>query len=161
MENQICWILLLSSMTIALSTFFVRRFFLSKVLLNKSSKRMVASGEGYKMVLLVRTDIGMSKGKAAAQCAHAAIASFRTAQERQPKVLGEWEADGQAKVALKVETEAELVELVKKARCSGIIAESIRDAGRTQIAAGTRTVAAIGPAPANLVDLITGHLKLY
>lgn len=36
-------------------------------------------------------------------------------------------------------------ELVKKARSLGISARSIRDAGRTQIAAGTKTVAAIGP----------------
>ena len=113
------------------------------------------------MVLLIRTDIGMSKGKAAAQCAHAAIASYTAAQSRQPKVLQEWLNDGQAKVTLKVDSEEELAELVKKARGSGIIAESIRDAGRTQLAAGTRTVAAIGPAPANLIDLITGHLKLY
>ena len=27
----------------------------------------------YKMVLVVRTDLGMQKGKAAAQCAHAAL----------------------------------------------------------------------------------------
>jgi PTH2 family peptidyl-tRNA hydrolase len=48
-----------------------------------------------------------------------------------------------------------------KARTAGLVAESIRDAGRTQIASGTRTVCAIGPAPSTLIDLITGHLKLY
>ena len=50
---------------------------------------------------------------------------------------------------------------MNKARLAGLIAESIRDAGRTQVVAGTRTVCAIGPAPAKLVDTITGHLKLY
>ena len=50
---------------------------------------------------------------------------------------------------------------MNKARSAGLVAESIRDAGRTQVAAGTRTVCAIGPAPAKLIDSITGHLKLY
>lgn len=53
------------------------------------------------------------------------------------------------------------MELLKKARSAGITAESIRDAGRTQVVSGTRTVCAIGPAPASLIDTITGHLKLY
>ncbi len=50
---------------------------------------------------------------------------------------------------------------MKRAREAGIIAEIIRDAGRTQIARGTTTVAAVGPAPVNMIDLLTGHLKLY
>lgn len=36
----------------------------------------------------------------------------------------------------------------------------IRDAGRTQIAAGSATVLAIGPALVAEIDAITGHLKL-
>jgi len=34
------------------------------------------------------------------------------------------------------------------------------DAGRTQIAAGSRTVLAIGPAPVKEIDAVTGELKL-
>ena len=52
-------------------------------------------------------------------------------------------------------------EMLKKARLAGIVAESIRDAGRTQVASGTKTVGAIGPAPASLIDMVTGQLKLY
>jgi peptidyl-tRNA hydrolase len=37
----------------------------------------------------------------------------------------------------------------------------VMDAGRTQIASGTRTVLAVGPGPVPLVDKLTGHLKLY
>ena len=33
-----------------------------------------------KMVLVVRTDIGMGKGKACAQCAHTAVACYKVAQ---------------------------------------------------------------------------------
>lgn len=36
----------------------------------------------------------------------------------------------------------------------------IKDAGRTQIAPGSKTVLSIGPGPASLIDQCTGHLKL-
>lgn len=42
-----------------------------------------------------------------------------------------------------------------------LVAVSIFDAGRTQIAAGSRTVLAIGPALCSDIDKLTGHLKLY
>ena len=53
------------------------------------------------------------------------------------------------------------VALQREARKQGLVACVIRDAGRTQIAAGSRTVLAIGPAPKQLIDKVTGHLKLY
>ena len=142
------------SMTVV---YFIRRLFISR----KVKSILLSSGDPYKMVLLIRSDIGMTKGKAAAQCAHAAITAYRSALSRQPALLKEWEADGQAKVTLKVESEDELIELIKKAREAGLIGESIKDAGRTQLAAGTRTVGIIGPGPSKIIDLITGHLKLY
>lgn len=51
--------------------------------------------------------------------------------------------------------------MVREARAQGIIAEAIRDAGRTQLMPGTMTAAAFGPAPSAQLDTITGHLKLY
>jgi PTH2 family peptidyl-tRNA hydrolase len=36
----------------------------------------------------------------------------------------------------------------------------VHDAGRTQIAAGSATVLAIGPALVEDIDTLTGHLKL-
>ena len=54
-----------------------------------------------------------------------------------------------------------MLELVVRARQVGLIANYIRDAGRTQVESGTRTVAAIGPGPKSIIDQITGHLKLY
>jgi PTH2 family peptidyl-tRNA hydrolase len=37
----------------------------------------------------------------------------------------------------------------------------VRDAGRTQIAAGSCTVLAIGPAPESIINQITGSLALF
>ena len=62
-----------------------------------------------------------------------------------PSILEQWEDSGQPKITLKVESEAELTELVIKARKAGLPAQAIRDAGRTQLIPGTKTVAAIGP----------------
>jgi PTH2 family peptidyl-tRNA hydrolase len=42
-----------------------------------------------------------------------------------------------------------------------VLSSIIRDAGQTQVAPGTRTVIAIGPAPKSVLDEISGHLKLY
>ena len=52
------------------------------------------------MALVVRTDLGMSKGKAAAQCAHAAIGCYKRALTESPQLLKQWETFGQTKVRL-------------------------------------------------------------
>jgi peptidyl-tRNA hydrolase, PTH2 family len=112
------------------------------------------------MVLLVRMDLEMGKGKMAAQCAHAAIGAYEEATQRRDRFLKPWQKYGQTKIALKVPDEATLVSLAQQAQHSGLNTYVVRDAGRTQIAAGSLTVAAIGPGPVEAVDKITGHLKL-
>lgn len=42
----------------------------------------------------------------------------------------------------------------------GLMTYLVVDAGRTQIAAGSKTVLAIGPAPKSQIDAVTGHLRL-
>lgn len=49
---------------------------------------------------------------------------------------------------------------VAQAEKAGLVTYMVADAGRTQIAAGSRTVLAIGPAPLAAFEGITGHLKL-
>ncbi|KHN97745.1 peptidyl-tRNA hydrolase 2 precursor [Metarhizium album ARSEF 1941] len=123
------------------------------------------STEECKLVLVVRTDLGMTKGKIAAQCSHATLACYKAlagsaTDSAQHKVLRRWEKRGQAKVAVQVKSEAELMDLRWKALDAGLTAEVIQDAGRTQIDPGSLTVLGIGPAPKSVVDKITGHLKL-
>ncbi|KAK4241078.1 peptidyl-tRNA hydrolase PTH2-domain-containing protein [Achaetomium macrosporum] len=128
----------------------------------------INSNEECKLVLVVRSDLGMTKGKIAAQCSHATLACYKTllrAAQRDPqsaeaKILRQWERMGQAKIAVQVKSEDELLELMGKARSLGVTAEVIADAGRTQIASGSRTVLGVGPAPKSMVDMVTGHLKL-
>ncbi|KAK9453518.1 putative aminoacyl-tRNA hydrolase [Dipodascopsis uninucleata] len=117
---------------------------------------------GYcKMVLVVRTDLGMSKGKVAAQCSHAAVGCYRIALNKAPNYLSKWAFLGQAKITLQAHSELELNELKALASKAGLVNILIHDAGRTQIAAGSATVLGIGPGPASIIDKVTGKLKLY
>ncbi|PPR08125.1 hypothetical protein CVT24_012369 [Panaeolus cyanescens] len=113
--------------------------------------------EPCKLVLVVRTDLGMTPGKIAAQlsglCAHSPppIDAF---------LVKHWERTGQAKIALKATSEDQLLELEAIAKSLNLCARSILDAGRTEVAAGSRTVLGIGPAPVSLVNEVTGKLRL-
>jgi PTH2 family peptidyl-tRNA hydrolase len=145
------------------------------------------SQEECKLVLVVRTDLGMTKGntypeavssslpslmfstkanlfpgKIAAQCSHATLACYKHFLRHDPRspILRRWEREGQAKVALQVKSEDELALLQAQAISLGLVAEVIADAGRTQIASGSHTVLGIGPAPKSVIDKVTGGLKL-
>ncbi|OAX77380.1 peptidyl-tRNA hydrolase [Emergomyces africanus] len=117
--------------------------------------------EEVKLVLVVRTDLGMGKGKIAAQCSHATLACYKYYFARAPDspILKRWERGGQAKVALQVKSEEELMVLQAQAVSLGLCAQVIQDAGRTQIASGSRTVLGI-LGPKGIVDGVTGGLKL-
>lgn len=116
--------------------------------------------DNFKLTLVVRSDLGMTKGKIAAQCGHATLACYKAAKKVNPSLLRAWECSGQAKVALKCDSEDKLLELQAIALSLGLPAQTIQDAGRTQIAPGSRTVLGVGPGPAELIDQVTGHLKL-
>ncbi|KAH0144605.1 hypothetical protein KCU67_g13005, partial [Aureobasidium melanogenum] len=76
-------------------------------------------------------------------------------------ILKRWEGYGQAKVAVQVKSEEDLLILQAQAISLGICGQIIHDAGRTQIASGSATVLGVGPAPKSMVDQVTGHLKLF
>jgi len=114
-----------------------------------------------KMVLVVRQDLKMGKGKAAAQCCHATLSAYKSARRKCPDLLRTWEVGGQQKVTVKAESEEDLLVLMAQARSLGLVTAIIADAGRTQIAPGSKTVLAVGPGLADLVDQVTGSLKLY
>ena len=82
------------------------------------------------------------------------------AKKNAPSTLYWWENTGCAKIAVKGESDELLTNLERKAREKGLVTYLVRDAGRTQIAAGSKTVLAIGPAPARMFDGLTDSLKL-
>lgn len=119
------------------------------------------NSEEVKLVLVVRTDLGMTKGKIAAQCSHATLACYKYFLSHAPDspILRRWERGGQAKIALQIKSEEDLLLLQAQAMSLGLCARVIQDAGRTQIASGSRTVLGV-LGPRSIVDSVTGHLKL-
>jgi peptidyl-tRNA hydrolase, PTH2 family len=121
------------------------------------SRRTVSRVET-KLTIVVRADLGMGRGKIAAQASHAAVsaalASVGSADFRA------WLRDGQPKVVLRASSGDELDSLAAQASAAGLPVQVIHDAGRTQVAEGTPTCCAIGPAEASRIDAITGELPL-
>lgn len=95
-----------------------------------------------KQVILMRTDLGMSAGKIAAQAAHAA-GGYST-----PRIV------------LAVTGIDELNLCHSKAMKAGLLTKTITDAGHTEVPPGTFTCCSIGPAEDAIIDKITGHLAL-
>merc|ERR1711939_258254 len=124
-------------------------------------KEQAKSPDEVKLMLVVRTDLGMTKGKIAAQCGHATLAVYKTLAGSAAGVplLRRWENGGQPKIAVKCESEEELLLLQGQAMSLGLVVRVIRDAGRTQIQAGSATVLGV-LGPKGAVDGITGGLKL-
>ncbi|XP_034102215.1 probable peptidyl-tRNA hydrolase 2 [Drosophila sulfurigaster albostrigata] len=105
----------------------------------------------------------MSKGKTAAQCAHAAVMCYQSAaqgSESQAAVLQRWCRMGQPKIVLRVDSYEQLHDLQHQAQQANVVAQLVRDAGRTQLEAGTATVLGLGPALATDLDKLVAHLKL-
>ena len=113
-----------------------------------------------KQAIVVRSDLKMSKGKIAAQVAHASLSAADLARQKKTSWYEVWKEGGQAKIVLKAESEELLVGLFQKAKTAGLPASLVEDRGLTQVEPGTVTCLAVGPGPESTVDGVTGKLKL-
>ena len=112
-----------------------------------------------KQAIIIRTDLGMKRGKIASQASHASgSAAYKTLQ-KSPEKFKEW-ITNQKKIVLKVSNKEELIKLKTKAAREGLVAELIVDAGRTQILPGSFTALGIGPDSEERIDKIIRDLKL-
>uniref|UniRef100_A0A1Q3FK75 peptidyl-tRNA hydrolase n=1 Tax=Culex tarsalis TaxID=7177 RepID=A0A1Q3FK75_CULTA len=124
-------------------------------------KSLVKSVAGpTKMVLVVRSDLGLRKGKIASQCAHAAVMCYMRSASANEPMLKLWLVQGQPKIVVKVDDLQEMERIAELARERKVVAEIVRDAGRTQVQSGTETVLGLGPESADVIDSLAGHLKL-
>ena len=114
----------------------------------------------FKQSIVVRVDLGMSKGKLASQVGHAAVSASEKARKKKLRWWNIWIKEGQMKVVLKVNSSTELESLYKKAKTLDLPCELIIDRGLTEIPPGTITCIGIGPAPVDKVDNVTGDLTL-
>jgi len=114
----------------------------------------------FKQVIAVRRDLDMGKGKIAVQVAHAAVSA---AEEARKKFTDWWEAwlkEGQCKVAVRVDSDEDILRLERRSRELQLPFALISDRGLTQVDPGTITCLGIGPAPSSLIDSLTGNLDL-
>ena len=136
-----------------------------------------------KMMIVMRRDLKMRKGKIAAQAGHACIDAILRALNKEGRIndfrmtpdgvvfkntdkqsspLSDWFQYGCAKVCVYVDSEDALLGIAKKAEERGIIAAVITDAGMTEFhGIPTKTCLALEPLPAEIADEITGELPLY
>jgi PTH2 family peptidyl-tRNA hydrolase len=129
-----------------------------------------------KQVIVMRKDLKMRKGKMIAQGAHASMAVFfnRIVLKDENHIIvnvnpveHEWIEGSFTKVCVGVNSEDELIGLYASALTRGMRIGTnlpcalITDIGKTEFnGVPTKTCFAIGPAEDELIDEITGHLKL-
>ncbi len=114
----------------------------------------------FKLAVVVRDDLELSRGKMAVQVAHAAVSCALKARRGKVNWFNAWLEEGQRKVVLRAAGLEELNELMARARSLGLTAELVSDAGLTEVPPGTTTCLGVGPGPEELVDRVTGQLRL-
>lgn len=131
-----------------------------------------------KMVIVVRRDLHMRKGKAIAQACHGAVNIILKTLDRDglpwytvgdgmivvdgDSALSEWFSNSYTKVCLYVDSEDELLNLKKKADDDGILSTLVRDNGTTEFHdVKTYTCLVFEPLDSRVIDPITGNLPLY
>ncbi|MEN4006316.1 MAG: aminoacyl-tRNA hydrolase [Methanobacterium sp.] len=110
-----------------------------------------------KQVMIIRTDLKMSKGKIAAQACHASLGAYKKAD---PQKIQKWELEGGKKVVVRVKDLRELYEVYEVVKSIDIPIYLVQDAGMTELPKGTVTCLGIGPDEDEKIDKITNELKL-
>lgn len=130
-----------------------------------------------KQVIVMRKDLNMRKGKMCSQAAHASMAVMfnyayiddddirislrRFASKSTMEETREWFFESCTKICVGVNSENELMDIFIEAATHDVPCALITDKGLTEFnGVPTKTCGAIGPAPNDIIDRITGHLKL-
>lgn len=116
--------------------------------------------EEIKMVIAIRKDLDLGKGKIAVQVAHAAVTLALYASKKDPKNFRKWSREGQKKVVIRIAGFDELMQLKMKLEEQGFYVCQISDAGYTQVPPGTVTCIGVGPVPADDIDPVTSGYPL-
>lgn len=122
-----------------------------------------------KQVIVLRKDLNMRKGKMIAQGAHASMKFLTTRLKVEGNYAAgsftdkelEWIKGNFKKIVVSVNSEEELLMIHNIASMAGITSALIEDQGLTEFGGKpTLTAIAIGPDTDEILDPLTGHLKL-
>jgi len=116
------------------------------------------NGGKLKQVIILRSDLGMSRGKLAAQACHASLGAYKKADERKIK---KWEFEGGRKVIVQVNSQEDLFLIYELVKATDIPSYLVTDAGFTEIPPSTITSLGVGPDEDEKIDKITQGLKLF
>lgn len=138
-----------------------------------------------KMMIVMRRDLKMRKGKIAAQAGHAAVEATLMAltksdllsrirytdngmtlnlseSEAEAFPIARWFLNGEAKICVYVDSEEALLQIAERCHEADLLVALIQDAGMTEFhGEPTLTCLAIEPRPADVLQPITGDLPLY
>ena len=114
----------------------------------------------YKLVIIVRDDLKLSTGKLAVQVAHAAVNCAFISKKNSNKLYSSWNREGQKKVVVRAFDLEHLYELKDKAERMQLTTSLITDAGLTEVPPNTVTCLGVGPGANDIIDKVTGELKL-
>lgn len=113
--------------------------------------------------ILVRGDLGMPKGKLAAQVGHAVQLAIRTVEksgdQQSREWMRAWEAGSYAKIVLRVD-ELQLDRLRNEMVRTDVLHAHVVDEGRTVLEPGTTTAVALAPMPRAAAPRWLSELKL-
>lgn len=118
------------------------------------------TGFVYKQIIVIRADLKMGAGKAIVQGAHASILASEKTKRVNPDAWKSWFREGQRKIACKVQSLDDLLQVKSQVERLNVPCEIVADAGLTQLEPGTITALGIGPVLENTIDPVTRNLKL-
>lgn len=112
-----------------------------------------------KLVILMRTDLNMRKGKMIAQAAHAVLGVYRNFNNNY--IFRPWEESGERIITLQVSSLDQLYAIYNNEAFHNIPKFFQEDSGKTEFhGIKTITSAAIGPAFDSVFESVTKILKL-
>lgn len=127
-----------------------------------------------KMVIIIRKDLKMRRGKEIAQACHGAIAAITNQMWDELKLYGietriqldqatiDWMQNSYRKITVTVNSEQKLMDIYKRAENLHVRRTLIEDNGLTEFHnVKTKTVLVLGPDYDDRLDEITKHLTLY
>jgi peptidyl-tRNA hydrolase, PTH2 family len=114
--------------------------------------------------IIVRTDLGMPKGKIAAQVGHGVHLALRLVDKKgstdHVKWVEEWEVTSYAKIVLKAKNLEELLAVKDQLDKHWYFASVVVDEGRNHVEPNTVTVLGLQPMPKDVAAPFVGHLPL-
>ena len=120
--------------------------------------KSLVSMDETQMVIVLRKDLKLPKGKMAVQASHSVASLVMKAKD--DRIFQQWFNAGQKKIAVFCENEKELLSIMQKAKDKGLKTSLVQDAGRTVVEPGTKTCIAIGPGLESEFKGLTDKLSL-